>query len=407
MISASLRRARVLVALSFAGLAGCSRDALSPASPNDVPQGAQPKTPTQTVEPIVVRAYSTDELLMELERARSLLLVEKFEEASDALDRLRAQATDPAIVAAAAYHAGLAFEGLGNRQTAFERFRLVAESFGEQAIARNALVRMTRLLGRFERWAELGATADRLLARADLPVMDQLEARGAKALALVETGDVDGASVYAGKAIALIDEHGFGRSGQPPVQVAQVSFAEGEIRRLRSEAIKLLPVSPQFGERLEARCQALLDAQSSYSDAMRARDGHWSAMSGFRVGQLYTDLHAEAMTIPPPEKAKTLKQKQLFEGALRLRYRILLEKGLKMMDATVRLGDRTGEDSEWVGRARESKRALEQALADEKRALSKLPYTEDELKKGLESLKARATEGNKDAKPSEAKPAGS
>ena len=33
-------------------------------------------------------------------------------------------------------------------------------------------------------------------------------------------------------------------------------------------------------------------------------------------------------------------------------------------NATVRLGDRTGEDSEWVGRARESKRALEQALAD-------------------------------------------
>ncbi len=370
------------------------------------PAGAAPvAVAQQTVTPLVIRAYSTDELLAELEHARGLLLVEKFDEASSSFDRLRAQAGEPSIQAAAAFHAGLAYEGNGDRATALARYQLVAESFGDQAIARNALVRMMRLLGRFERWTELGAAADRLLARGDLPVMDQIEGQGSKALALVELAHVDGASVHAAKALALIEQHGFGRSGQPPVQVAQVSFAEGEIRRLKSETIKLVPVTAQFGERLEARCQGLLDAQSAYTDTMRARDSHWSAMSGFRVGQLYTQLHAEAMMIPPPDKAKTLKQKQLFEGALRLRYRTLLEKGLRMMDATVRIGDRTGEDSEWVMRSREAKRALEQSLVDEKLALSKLPYTEEELRKGLESLKARATDEKKAVKPADVKPA--
>lgn len=387
--------------LLLGGVAGC----VSRETPPRTAQNMPPVTvPHQTVEPTVVRAYSSEELLAELDRARSLLLVDKFDEAAEALDRLRALASEPGIQAAAAYHAGLAYEGLGNRALALTRYQLVTGSFGEQAIARNALVQMMRLLGRFERWPELATAADQLLARGNLPVMDQIEGRGAKALALVEQGDVEAASVQAGKALALIDEHGFGRSGQPPVQVAQVSFAEGEIRRLKSEAILLVPVTPQFGERLEARCQGLLDAQLAYTDTMRARDSYWSAMSGFRVGQLYTRLHAEAMQIPPPREATTFKQKQLFEGALRLRYRILLEKGLRMMEATVRLGDRVGEESEWLVRSREAKLALQQALIDEKLALSKLPYTEEELKKGLESIRNRAVNGSTAAPSPDAKP---
>ena len=74
---------------------------------------------------------------------------------------------------------------------------------------------------------------------------------------------------------------------------------------------------------------------------------------------------------------------------MRLRYRVLLEKGLKMMEGTVALGERTGESSLWVTRAREAKTELENALAMEKEALSKLPFTEEELKKALEELKAK------------------
>jgi tetratricopeptide (TPR) repeat protein len=373
----------VLLAPLALGCTGAAKPAVAG------PAAAQAKPPSQTVDPIVIRGNTTDELLGELEQARSLMLVEKNEEAAEALDRLFAKAEEPAVKALAAYNAGLAYENMGNRAVAIQRYRTIAQSYADQSISKHALVRLTRTLGRLERWADLSDAAELLLARKDLPLMDQVEGHGARALALVEQGDVEGALVQVGKASAIIDKHGFGQSGQPPVQIAQVRFAEGEIRRLKSERVKLVPRHPNFVEVLEARCQGLLDAQSAFTDAMRARDSYWSAMSGFRVGQLYTRLHSEAMSIPPPDSAASLKQKQLFEGALRLRYRVLLEKGLKMMDATVRLGERTGEDSEWVARAKEAKRVLEQSLADEKTALSKLPYTEDELRKGLEELKAR------------------
>jgi hypothetical protein len=122
---------------------------------------------------------------------------------------------------------------------------------------------------------------------------------------------------------------------------------------------------------------------------MRSYDAHWSAMAGYRVGQLYQQLHRDVMAIPPTAKSDTLKKKQLFEGAMRLRYRVLLEKGLKMMEGTVRLGQRTGEDSAWVHRAEEAHHDIELALEDEKRALSKLPYTEAELQEALDLLRKK------------------
>ncbi len=168
-----------------------------------------------------------------------------------------------------------------------------------------------------------------------------------------------------------------------------MSFALGEVRKKRSEKIVFDPVPPSFAEVLEQRCQGLLDAQGAYTEAMRSYDAHWSAMAGYRVGQLYQQLHRDVMRIPPA-KADTLRKKQLFEGAMRLRYRVLLEKGLKMMEGTVRLGARTGEDSAWVHRAEEAKRDIELALDDEKKALSKLPFTEDELQAALDLLKKQA-----------------
>ena len=71
---------------------------------------------------------------------------------------------------------------------------------------------------------------------------------------------------------------------------------------------------------------------------------------------------------------------------MRLRYRVLLEKGLKMMEHTVMLGDRTGEASVWIERARDAKREIEQVLRETKESLAKLPYSEKELQKAFDDF---------------------
>jgi tetratricopeptide (TPR) repeat protein len=367
-------------------VAGCSGSAVEAKTAAD---GSSAAAPVQRLERMTVVGYRADDLIVELERARALLLVDRFEPAANAFDKLMRLTTDPELKALATYNSGVAYEGLGKREMAATRYGALASDQPDEPITRNALVRLSRLQGYGEHWKELGETADQLLNRSDLPEMDRIEAYGARALSLLERGELQKAKLAVARAQAIIEKHSFGRSGAPPVQLAQVSFAEGEIRRLDSEKLKLTPVPTNFAEVLEARCQGLLDAQSAYTEAMRSRDAHWSAMSGYRIGQLYQQLHRETMLIPPP-KNTSLKKKQLFEAAMRLRYRILIEKGLKMMDGIVRLAKRTGEDSDWITRARNAKTALAQSLADEKAALKKTPYSEEEIRAALDRLKSMA-----------------
>lgn len=374
------------IAVAFL-LVGCiGREPVTPEGVENAPSSTESDTPTQRLQPMTVVGYTASELADELERGRAELLAENYAEAATIFDRLRQLANDPAIASLAAYDAGLAHQHLGDHALAVTRFREVVDKYPESAVVRHAWVRVARNLGYLERWAEMERASASLLELPELPVMDAIEGHGGVALARVAQGDAAGAKIAVGKAQALIDKHGFGRSGMPPVQLAQVAFARGEILRLESERIALTPVPPNFGAVLEARCQGLLDAQSAYTEAMRSKDAHWSAMSGYRVGELYQRLHREAMEIPPPKNA-SLEQQRLFTAAMRLRYRILLEKGLTMMAGTVRLAERTGQESPWTDRARQAKAALEQSLEDETKALAATPYTEEEVRAALEKLK--------------------
>jgi hypothetical protein len=121
---------------------------------------------------------------------------------------------------------------------------------------------------------------------------------------------------------------------------------------------------------------------------MRAYDAHWSAMAGFRVGELYQRLHADLMAVTPPKTADTERRRQLFEGAMRLRYAILLDKAKAMMDHTLLMASRTGEQSSWVERSVAARDAIARAMDAEKIALSRLPYTREQLQAALDSFTA-------------------
>ncbi len=376
--------AAVLVAVLASGCApaATSSTVAAPVRPGQVDNAGR----IVEVPPVVVSPYTDAELAAEFERARAALLAGAHREAAEKFDKLVRLSPAGEVAPPSLYNAGVAYEALGEREEAAARHRDLLRRFPGHDLEKSTLFRLGRLLAYTERWSELVEVADRLLARGDLAPLQKIEARGARALGLVEQGQVEAAAREVTAAQDLAEESRLGEAGKPPLELAQVSFALGEVRRARSEAVTFVPVPPNFAEALEKRCQGLLDAQSAYTEAMRSLDAHWSAMAGYRVGSLYQQLHRDVMKVPPPAGADSLRKKQLWEGAMRLRYRVLLEKGLKMMDGTVRLADRTGEASAWIARAREARRALELALEDEKAALARLPFTEDELKEALGSL---------------------
>jgi hypothetical protein len=57
-----------------------------------------------------------------------------------------------------------------------------------------------------------------------------------------------------------------------------------------------------------------------------------------------------------------------------------------MLDHTVAMTERTGEQSTWVLKARQARDAIIKATEDERQALARLPYTKAQLQAALDSF---------------------
>lgn len=336
---------------------------------------AQIEVPRTVVTPNDVS--SIPELLRD---AGALATAGRWGEAAAAYDRAYRLEPDGPSGAEALWGAADAHDRANELEPALSRYQLLAQREPDTTRGREALVRATRLLVFLDRFAPAGVNAERLLKKADeLSDFDRIAVLSARALSLIEQGDDQQASYFIEKGRDIIDAGQLDAAGRVPRDLAQLYYALGESRRVKAERIKFDPLPPSFGGVLEERCQLLLDAQSAYSDSMRAYDAHWSAKAGFRTAELYENLHQDLMAVKPPPSADTEAKRQLFEGAVRTRYAILLTKAKGMAEHTLAMAARTGERSEWVDRTRDALKAIDQGIADEAAALAKLPYTKQDF----------------------------
>jgi hypothetical protein len=341
---------------------------------------AQPRIVTTT-------DVSTEEELVR--RAERAMLEQKWREAAETYAVLFA--ADPSGPHAAEYlfNRGLALEGLEQRVDARNVFMELAQRFAEGPKARSALLRAATLNAYIEDWQALAAIGDALLGRGDLEDVDRVVALGARGLAQIELGADMRASTDVHDGLDLADQLHYGERDVLPVAVAQLRFALGELRRVRSERIVLDPPPPDFLAKLDERCAGLLEAQAAYAMAVRSVDSHWAAMAGYRVGEMYRALHRDLMRIPPPATSRSDRQKQMFFAFMHVRYRVLLEKGLREMQQTVALGERISDSSTWIQRARAAQDEMQTALLDEKAQIERMPFTEEEVKEALGQLQKR------------------
>jgi len=333
-------------------------------------------------------ASSITELLRD---AAKLAKAERWGEAAAAYERAYALEPEGAPGDEALWGAADAHDHANELERALARYELFARRQPETAHGHDAMVRATRLLVFLGRFAPAGLYAERLLKKPEqLGDFDRIAVFSARALSLLEQGEDQQASYFIEKGRDIIDAKQLDAAGRVPRDLAQLYYALGEYRRVRAERVVFQPMPPNFGAVLEERCQLLLDAQSAYSDSMRAYDAHWSAMAGFRIAELYQKLHRDLLAVQPPPSADTERKRQLFEGAVRTRYAILLTKAKAMAEHTLSMADRTGEHSEWVDRTRQALKSIDERIADEDVTLAKLPYTRADFEAYLAQMEATA-----------------
>jgi tetratricopeptide (TPR) repeat protein len=341
------------------------------------------------------------------ERAKLEMAAGKLAHARTLFDRVvaadRAERNDDGppspLGRAAAYNAALCAEQLEESKDARDRFRTLSQLAPDTSDALDALMRRARLDVELDDLADLAAATSAILPRSDLGKGERAESLALQALIMLKEGDLTSAEKQIGKAMAMVDPPEASAadkaSGVPPQNAAAVHYAQGELLRAKGNAITFVPVPPDFSAKLEARCQRILDAEAAYIEAIKTKDVKWSVRAGYRVASLYVGLHDDLVVIPAPKSADTDERKALFRGAMRLRYRILLEKGLGTLEHTLNLEKATGVSSVWYGKARDAKATLEKQLQDEKAEIAKLPYTEADLQKALDDLAKKDTKPGK------------
>ncbi len=118
-------------------------------------------------------------------------------------------------------------------------------------------------------------------------------------------------------------------------------------------------------QRLEKKCQYLLNAQKAYVRTIR--DGHagWSSAAGYKVGTLYEDLYDSLETLPIPPDF-TEEEKEVYEEMVKERIAVLLRKAVRIWQMTMRMAVRTGADNVWVNRTAASIARVKGYLSAEK-----------------------------------------
>jgi tetratricopeptide (TPR) repeat protein len=367
------------------GCAGAAKHAPEvPTQSSDAPSARQRPL---TLEQLVISQNSA-ETLQSL-HARGLLQLEQHNfnlaERDFALC-VQASPNGP-LTASCLYHGAIACDEQRKFEPALQLLTELTSRFPEHELAPEASLRALRLAVHLESWELAARISERILARRQkLRPFELVLPHGALAMDAVTRGDDVTADQLVSRARTIIEEQGLDVPGTIHRDLAVVYFALGEVRRLRAERLVFIPLPVNFAETLEQRCQLILDAQSAYSDAMRAHDAHWSTMAGYRVGELYASLHGELMRTIEAHHLEGAERKQLFEGAMRLRYSVLVQKALNMLEHTLDMADRVGEKSDWVDRARATKGKLVTQKQAEEDAINRLPYSREALTFALSRL---------------------
>lgn len=382
-------RSRAAVPLLLV-LAACGGAAPPPTSP---PVAAAAPAITASNAIITPNGTTTEQDLART--GGEALLKQQWKEAADAYALLVKAITDGPNAPTYLFNLALAYEGLEQRDKARDAYRDLAKRFPASANARTALVRAATLSAYVEDWKSLGDVADAILARGDIDDVDRMMALGARGLSKVELGDSRGARKDVLDGLDIADRTHYTSPDVLPVAVAQLRFAFGEVKRMASEQIKFDPLPTDFLAAIEARCAGLLEAQDEYAEAVHASDPHWAAMAGYRVGEMYRTLHADLMKIQPPPEVKTEKLRQVFYAFMHIRYRVLLEKGMRQLEATIKLGQRVNDTSTWIKRAEAAKKEMDTAIAEEKAVIAKFPFTEDEVRSSLKTLAEKVAKQKK------------
>jgi pentatricopeptide repeat protein len=159
-------------------------------------------------------------------------------------------------------------------------------------------------------------------------------------------------------------------------ELAHLEFTEFKLRWPSAEEIAArkakqpeTTLETLLGQQLEEKCQKLLRAQYQYLRTIREGHPGWASAAGYNVGRMYEELHEEMVGLPAPADL-TPDQQALYQGLVRGKVLILLEKAEKTYSQTAEMVVRTGAHGEWGEKAAASLARIRTRITEEATAVA-------------------------------------
>jgi hypothetical protein len=384
-----------LAALALAGVAGCATTS-SPAPAAPVVDAA-PVAAAVAVEPAgpdALETYDAEALLL---RGLDLLEGEAWSEAADYFERLIREFPGDERAVLAHYNRGVAYIHLNRGDEAVAAFDAYLAGLGDHADAKDVLdarFKRGQALAAAQRYADVVEWFDGLLGETLSPD-DRVEALvdagiGHYMLGLQPGGEqmhrptaeyrfLEARRIVKQESASRRMDHMqffMGQSAFYLAELAHLDFLDFKLQwptqadiAARKAKEPTSTLESLLGAQLEEKCQRLLRAQYQYLRAIREGHAGWAAASGYGVGRMYEELHAEMTALPAPTDL-TAEQQALYQSLVRKKVLVLLEKAEKTYAQTTEMVVRTGTAGVWAEKARVSLENIRKRLLDESTALA-------------------------------------
>jgi len=307
-------------------------------------------------------AGKNDEELFAL--ATAAFAADDFRRAAAAFGRVADLHPGSGHHAAALYDAGLSHERLAEWRPALERFRALARGYTGPD-ADEAAFRAAAALWHLGELKEARSLLEELAGRTDLSLSDRVRAFTELGVVELDLGDLEGSERALRRAVATWQEAA-DRERLDDYHAGQAHYYLGEVARRRFQAVPIDPSrdTPEaLSAALEEKAQRLLDAQGHYLRAIRVGNADWAVAAGFRVGELYDELHARLSGAPLPPGLDA-EQQAAYREELARKVRVLLTKALAVHEQTLQWARQAGVENPFVGRTQESLERMKRLLLD-------------------------------------------
>ncbi len=146
--------------------------------------------------------------------------------------------------------------------------------------------------------------------------------------------------------------------------VAQSIFYLGEIDATKMKEVVLEFPQERLEQLLEQKAKLLLSAQGYYLRVIKTGNILWATAAGFKTGELYEVFYDHLINAPIPEEL-TDEQKEIYKEELKKKISVLITKAVRVYEATIDVGKRTGLDSRWIEYAKEHMDKLKNIFIEE------------------------------------------